>query len=91
MPYCKDCAARSALLREAAFEGRLAAAMGHAIKGAAEMVGLKDKTGAAELDAAKREEVEARLAAASADDPALDLDWPTAGLDPSEDGPEAED
>lgn len=90
MAFCKDCAARSALLREAAFEGRLAAAMGHAVKGAAEMVGLKEKTGEAELRAeidakfeAKRSEMEARIQAADIEE-RLDAE-------PSDDEPEAED
>lgn len=90
MVFCKDCAARSALLREAAFEGRLAAAMGHAVKGAAEMVGLKEKTGEAELRAdidakfeAKRSEMEARIQAAGIEE---HLD-----AEPADDEPESED
>lgn len=78
MVYCKECAARSKLLREAAFEGRLAAAMGHAVKGAAEIIGLKEKTGVAELGAAQAPEAEP------------EDQWPAAGLDTSEAGPEAE-
>lgn len=51
MAYCKECAARRKLLMEAAFEGRLAAAVGHAVKGAAEMAGVKPKTAVAETEA----------------------------------------
>ncbi len=40
---CKECAERREALIDAVLEGRIAAATGHAIKGAAEMVGLKPK------------------------------------------------
>lgn len=51
---CKDCAARQSLLREAVFKAKMAEALGHAVKGAAEMVGIKPKTGGEELQKKKQ-------------------------------------
>lgn len=42
---CDDCEARYRLMRDAILEGKLMAAAGHAVKGAAEMTGLVEKTG----------------------------------------------
>lgn len=50
---CPDCIARSQLLRAALLDARIKDALIHAAKGAAEMAGLKDKTGVAERDALK--------------------------------------
>lgn len=84
MAYCRECAARRKLLMEATFEGRLSAAMGHAVAGAAEIVGLKQKTGEAELAAAETaspadQETDAQPYAGPAEDDAA-----------TEDGREAE-
>lgn len=43
---CKECVERREKLIDAVLEGRIAAAAGHAIKGAVEMVGLKPKASA---------------------------------------------
>ena len=40
---CKECVERREAVVDAVLEGRLAAAAGHLVKGAAEMVGLKAK------------------------------------------------
>lgn len=40
---CKECRERREKLIDAALQGRLLAAAGHAVSGAAEMVGLKPK------------------------------------------------
>jgi hypothetical protein len=40
---CKECAERREALIDAVLEGRIAAAAGHALKGAAEMAGIKPK------------------------------------------------
>jgi hypothetical protein len=40
---CKECRERREAMIEAALQGRLMAAAGHAVNGAAEMVGLKPK------------------------------------------------
>lgn len=50
---CKECAERREALIDAVLEGRIAAAAGHAIKGAAEIVGIKPKTGARRSRATK--------------------------------------
>lgn len=42
---CEDCAARTRLLQDALFRAAVGEAMAHAAKGAAELVGLKEKTG----------------------------------------------
>lgn len=49
MAACPDCAARRRMARDALFNAKVAEALGHVVTGAAEAVGLKDKTGAAEL------------------------------------------
>lgn len=46
---CKDCAARTALLREALFQAKISESIRQAGKGIAEIVGLKEKTGQREL------------------------------------------
>jgi len=51
---CKDCAARAKMARDALFNAKIGEALGHVAKGAAEIVGIKEKTGEAELQA-KRE------------------------------------
>ena len=51
---CKDCAARAKMARDALFQAKIGEALGHVAKGAAELVGIKEKTGEAELQA-KRE------------------------------------
>ena len=53
---CKECAERREKLINAVIEGRIAAAAGHAFKGAAEMAGLKAKAPAIELDGIKEED-----------------------------------
>lgn len=55
---CRNCRARSQMLQDAVLEMKLAKAAGHAIKGAAEMLGLKEKTGAAEMEAVLSTETE---------------------------------
>lgn len=49
----KDCEARRQMLREAIFQAKLSEALGHAVKGVAEIVGVKPKTGEAERKARK--------------------------------------
>lgn len=51
---CKDCAARAKMARDALFNAKIGEALGHVAKGAAELAGIKEKTGDAELQA-KRE------------------------------------
>ena len=46
---CKDCAARAKMARDALFQANIGEALGHVAKGAAELVGIKEKTGEAEL------------------------------------------
>lgn len=46
---CTDCEARRKLARDAWVKGKIGDSLGHAIKGAAEMMGLKSKTGGQEL------------------------------------------
>lgn len=46
---CPDCAARRQLIRNAFLNAKIAEAIGHVAKGAAEIVGLKEKTGAADI------------------------------------------
>ncbi len=46
---CADCEARRKLARDAWVKGKIGEAAGHVAKGAAEMVGLKPKTGGQEL------------------------------------------
>lgn len=54
---CKECAARARMAREALFSAKIGEALGHVAKGAAEIIGVKEKTGEAEL---KRREPEAK-------------------------------
>ena len=49
---CKECEERREALIDAVLEGRIAAAAGHAVKGAAELIGLKRKTGKSKKPAA---------------------------------------
>lgn len=51
---CKDCAARARMAREALLNAKIGEALGHVAKGAAEMIGVKEKTGEAELTARQR-------------------------------------
>lgn len=53
---CKECIERREKLIDAVIEGRIAAAAGHALKGAAELVGLKAKAPTVELDGVKEED-----------------------------------
>lgn len=46
---CADCEARRKMARDALLSAKLGEAMGHVAKGAAEIVGVKEKTGADEL------------------------------------------
>ena len=46
---CKDCAARARMARDALFSAKVGEAVGHLAKGAVELVGIKEKTGEAEL------------------------------------------
>lgn len=45
---CKDCAERRKLARDAFLKAKFKEAAGHVVKGAAELVGAKPKTGASE-------------------------------------------
>lgn len=47
---CPDCEARQRLARDALYRAKVGEALGHVVKGAAELVGLKEKTGSAELN-----------------------------------------
>jgi hypothetical protein len=49
MSECKDCAARRQMLRDALVNAKIQEALGHAVVGVAEAVGLVPKTGAQEL------------------------------------------
>lgn len=51
---CKDCAARARMARDALFSAKIGEALGHVAKGAAEIVGVKEKTGVAEQTAKRR-------------------------------------
>lgn len=48
---CKDCAARARMARDALFNAKIGEAVGHLAKGAAEMAGIKEKSGERELAA----------------------------------------
>lgn len=50
---CADCEARRKMARDALMSAKLGEALGHVAKGAAEIVGVKEKTGADELAAKK--------------------------------------
>lgn len=43
---CPDCEARRKMARDALFKAKLGEALGHVVTGAAEAVGVKEKTGA---------------------------------------------
>lgn len=47
---CADCEVRRKLARDAWLQARVGEALGHVAKGAAEMVGLKPKTGGREIE-----------------------------------------
>lgn len=47
---CKDCAARRQQIRDAFIKRRFKELSAQAAKGAAEMIGLKEKTGAEDLE-----------------------------------------
>lgn len=51
---CRECLERREKLIDAVLEGRIAAAAGHALKGAAEMVGIKPKVPPVKRTRAKR-------------------------------------
>lgn len=53
---CPDCEARRKLARDAFLNAKFAEALAHVGKGAAEIVGIREKTGAAELEASEAEE-----------------------------------
>lgn len=53
---CIDCQARSQLLREAVINASISQSVAHAAKGAAEIAGLKPKTGAKELSSARKQD-----------------------------------
>ncbi|TDR34666.1 hypothetical protein [Aquamicrobium defluvii] len=46
---CADCEARRKMAREALLNARFSEALGHVAKGAAEILGIKEKTGVEEL------------------------------------------
>lgn len=46
---CIDCKARLKMARDALIAGKIGGTIVHVAKGAAEMAGIKEKTGAAEL------------------------------------------
>lgn len=48
---CENCEERRQKMIDAVLEGKLAAAAGHAVKGAAEMIGIKPKTAVSEKKA----------------------------------------
>lgn len=50
---CSDCEARRQLVREAFLKAQFAKALGHAATGAAEAVGIKEKSGAKDLAESK--------------------------------------
>lgn len=51
---CKECAARRELARKALQESKMGTAARHLVVGVAEAVGLKEKTGEAELKAKQK-------------------------------------
>lgn len=57
---CADCEARRKLARDALLNARIGEALGHVAKGAAEIVGIKDKTGVEELSEADPAEPSAK-------------------------------
>lgn len=60
MSTCKDCAARRQMAREALYRAAvgepaaIAEAAAHVIKGAAEIIGVKEKTGSAEMQSKRK-------------------------------------
>lgn len=48
MNGCKDCAERRKMARDALYRAAVGEAVSHVIKGAAEIIGVKEKTGVAE-------------------------------------------
>lgn len=48
---CADCEARRKMARDALLSAKFSEALGHVAKGAAEVVGIKEKTAAEELTA----------------------------------------
>lgn len=46
---CADCEARRKMARDAFLNAKIGEALGHAVKGAAEIGGIKPKTGSEEL------------------------------------------
>lgn len=48
---CIDCKARLKMARDAFLNAKVGESIAHVAKGAAELVGIKEKTGAAELEA----------------------------------------
>jgi len=53
---CLDCKARLQMARDALFKARVSESLGHAAKGVAEMVGIKPKTGLAEMEEKAKEQ-----------------------------------
>lgn len=64
---CPDCEARRKLAREAFLNAKIGEAVAHAAKGAAEVVGLKKKTGAAELKKSRAKKTPAKVPVNSPD------------------------
>ena len=56
---CKDCAARLKMARDALFSANIGEAASHIAKGAAEVLGVKEKTGVVELQAKPRKKTPA--------------------------------
>lgn len=54
---CKDCAARAQLAREAFLKAKIGEAIGHVAKGAAELAGIKYKSGLSELTAKQKKTI----------------------------------
>jgi DNA-binding TFAR19-related protein (PDSD5 family) len=50
---CPECEARRKLARDALVKAKIGEALGHVVKGVAEMSGVKEKTGNLELKAKK--------------------------------------
>lgn len=51
---CPNCAARWRMMRDALINAKIAESLGHAVKGAAEVVGVKPKTGLEESRRVRR-------------------------------------
>lgn len=56
---CEDCAARLKMARDALFGAKIGEAVSHIAKGTAEILGIREKTGAAELQAKPRKKTPA--------------------------------